>query len=166
MILVSACLLGLHTRYDQDTCPHPELIDLLEKGFIIPVCPEQLGGLPTPRPGSEIKGGTGHDVLAGKARVISEKGDNFTEQYIKGARETLYLAQLHKSPAAILKARSPACGSKEIYDGSHKGVLRPGAGVAAALLAENGITIYSEEDIVPHLLNKLVKLLNITKLLV
>ncbi len=159
MILVSSCLLGLHTRYDQDTCPHPELIDLLRRGFVLPVCPEQLGGLPTPRPGSEIKGGTGHDVLLGKARVKSREGDDFTEQYIKGAQETLYLAQLLKAPAAILKARSPACGGKEIYGGSHTGVLRPGAGVAAALLAENGITIYSEEDLNPGLLDELVRML-------
>ncbi|NLJ34097.1 MAG: DUF523 domain-containing protein [Firmicutes bacterium] len=155
MILVSACLLGLHTRYDQGTCHNQELIDLLRQGLVIPVCPEQLGGLPTPRPCSEIKGGSGPDVLAGRAMVQSREGDDFTEQYIRGAQEALYLAQLLKTPAAILKAHSPACGSKKIYDGSHKRVLRPGVGVLAALLRENGITVYSEEDLNPGLLKKL-----------
>jgi uncharacterized protein YbbK (DUF523 family) len=157
VLLISACLLGLHTRYDRGTNCNGELLKLFQQGRAIPVCPEQLGGLPTPRPPAEIQGGTGHDVLAGRARVVSVQGDDFTEEFLRGAGETLYLAQTLQTPVAILKARSPSCGNREIYDGSHRGSLRPGVGVAAALLMENGITVYSEEDIEPALLAKLLE---------
>lgn len=158
VLLVSACLLGLHTCYDGGTRCHRDLLELFQQGKAIPVCPEQLGGLPTPRPPAEIKGGTGCDVLAGKARVVSVQGDDFTEQFLRGAEEVVYLAQKLRTPAAILKARSPSCGSKEIYDGSHSGRLRPGTGVATALLAKNGITVYSEEDIDSVLLDQLLNM--------
>lgn len=157
MLLISACLVGLHTCYDGGTRCSGELLKLFQAGKAIPVCPEQLGGLPTPRPPAEIQGGTGHDVLAGRARVVSVQGDDFTEKFLRGAGETLYVAQALKTPVAILKARSPSCGSRGIYDGSFSGHLRPGVGVAAALLMEKGITVYSEEDIEPALLAKLLE---------
>ena len=83
-------------------------------------------------------------------------GDDVTAQFIRGAEETLYLAQQLKIRAAILKARSPSCGNREIYDGSHRGILRPGAGVAAALLSQHGIAVYSEEEFTAELLEELL----------
>ena len=156
VLLVSACLLGLHTCYDGGTRCRREILGLFREGKAIPVCPEQLGGLPTPRPPAEIQGGTGHDVLAGRARVETIAGDDVTAQFIRGAEETLYLAQQLKIRAAILKARSPSCGNREIYDGSHRGILRPGAGVAAALLFQHGIAVYSEEEFTAELLEELL----------
>ncbi len=144
MYLVSACLLGLKTRFDGESrFPHDAPVIPLEK--LIPVCPEQLGGLPTPRHPAEIQGGRGEDVLAGKAVVINSQGENVTRSFLKGARETLYLALLYEVKGAFLKNGSPSCGCYSIYDGSFNGIKRPGSGVTAALLRAYGINIYDEE---------------------
>jgi len=109
------------------------------------VCPEQLGGCPTPRDPCEIAGGDGGDVLDGRCAVISWTGADMTEKFIKGAYETLKIAKACGAKKAILKARSPSCGAGRIYDGTFSGKTIPGNGVAAELLIRNGIEVYSEE---------------------
>lgn len=146
-VLISACLLGVNCKYNGGNNKADMLEELMDKVTFIPVCPEQLGGLTTPRLPSEIKAMDGAAVLEGKANVISNKGEDVTIQFTKGAEETLRIAKLYNCEAAILKQRSPSCGSKEIYDGSFQGKVKPGLGVTAALLAKHGIKLYSEENL-------------------
>ncbi len=141
MILVSACLCGVHCRYDGKAKPDEEVIALLQAGQAIPVCPEQLGGLPVPRPPAEIIEGDGAAVLNGVARVFNRLGQDVTEAFIAGAEETLLLARLSGAEKAILKANSPSCGAGVIYDGTFSGGTRAGDGVASALLKKNGIEV-------------------------
>lgn len=147
MILVSACLLGVNCRYDGLAKRYEALTDLAAKGKVIPVCPEQLGGCPTPRQRCEIAGGTGADVLAGICSVKSVTGEDMTESFVKGARETLKIAKACNVKRAILKSRSPSCGFGQIYDGSFEGRLVDGNGVTAELLNQNGIQLFSEETL-------------------
>lgn len=139
-ILVSACLLGVCCRYDGESKPCEEVIKLREKYILIPICPEVDGGLPTPRTPSERVGD----------RVLMRDGKDVTENYRKGAEEALRLAREYSCAAAILKARSPSCGSGKIYDGSFSGNLTDRDGVCAELLKKNGISVFTEEEI--HLL--------------
>ncbi len=127
--LISACLLGLCTRYDGKTRPDTFDFSLTEGYHLIPVCPEQLGGLPTPRPAADIVGGDGHDVLQGKAKVLSREGDDFTNEFIKGAEQVLKIAKMFNCQSALLKARSPSCAVSGL------------PGVTAALLMKNSITV-------------------------
>ncbi|MDK2918065.1 MAG: hypothetical protein PWQ37_798 [Candidatus Petromonas sp.] len=146
MILVSACLVGVNCRYNGKSSMNKNLIDfLMGKNYVI-ICPEQLGGLPTPRKPSEIVDGDGHDVLKGKTKVLDNEDRDVTGFFIKGAKETLKIADLYGAKTAILKANSPSCGSKKIYDGSFSGKLKDGKGVTAALLKENGILVLDEEN--------------------
>jgi uncharacterized protein YbbK (DUF523 family) len=150
LILVSACLIGKRCRYDGDGFDgYPELARLVEEGRALPVCPEQLGGLPTPRPPAELQGGDGADVLAGTARITRIDGPDVTEAFLEGARETLAIARSCGATAAILKARSPSCGSKQVYDGSFSGALKPGKGLTAAMLEQAGLALYDEDDPLP-----------------
>jgi len=146
MILVSACLVGSNCRYNGGTNFDQNVISKLEGKRWIPVCPEQLGGLQTPRTPAEIQDGDGAMALVGEAKVKSKNGVDVTENFIKGAKETLYLAQMLGATEAILKERSPSCGSCKIYDGSFQGKPKQGSGVAAALLKQHGIIVKSEED--------------------
>ena len=136
-ILVSACLLGCECRYKNDGCPNEEIISLAKDNEIIPVCPEQLGGLPTPRLPSERVGD----------KVIMSDGTDVTKQYMKGAQTALYLAKTLNADYAILKAKSPSCGHGLIYDGTFTGAKIPGNGVTTELLLKNGIAVYSEEEL-------------------
>ncbi|MGN0493459.1 MAG: DUF523 domain-containing protein [Acutalibacteraceae bacterium] len=136
-ILVSACLLGAACRYDGQSKPDEGVIALKDKYALIPVCPELLGGLSTPRIPCEIKGG----------RVINRAGEDKTSEYRKGAEEVLRLARLLDCNTAVLKKKSPSCGSGEIYDGSFSGVTVTGDGICAELLKKNGIKIINEEQI-------------------
>ncbi len=147
MIIVSACLCGINTRYDGKNNLNEKVAKLLKEGKAVLVCPEQLGGLSTPRPAHEIKGGTGSEVLDGYARVISINGEDGTLDFIKGAEETLKIAKQVDAKAAILKAKSPSCGFSKIYDGSFSKTKIEGNGVTAELLIRNGIKVYTEEDI-------------------
>ncbi len=147
MILVSTCLLGLNTKYDGGHNFSQSVAALGKSIQFIPVCPEQLGGLPTPRPPAEIQGGDGCDVLAGKASVMTHAGSDNTEAFLHGARETLKLAAATGVVAALLKSHSPSCGNFRIYDGSFSGTKRDGTGVAAALLLKNGIPVFNEEQV-------------------
>lgn len=140
-VLVSACLAGFPCRYDGKSQPHPEVMRLIAAGLAIPICPEQLGGLPTPRSAAEIIGGDGHDVLAGKARVMNVADEDVTEQFVRGAEIVADLAQLCGATVAILQERSPSCGTSKVYDGSFSRQLRPGQGVTAAKLAQLGLEV-------------------------
>lgn len=146
MYLVSACLLGVNCRYDGGSYNNEKLKELAKQGLVIPVCPEQLGGCGTPRPPCEICGGSGGDVLDGRCRVISERGEDKTDNFINGAIETLKLAEAFGAKKAILKSRSPSCGRGRIYDGTFSARTAAGNGVTAELLIRNGIEVFSEED--------------------
>lgn len=138
-ILVSACLLGCQTRYDGASKPCDAVLALAEENVLIPVCPEQLGGLPTPRlPSERTPDGT---------KVMAKNGTDVTEQYMRGAQTALRLAELNRVDLCILKSGSPACGCGLIYDGSFSGRKVPGYGVAAQLLKEAGYTVMTEEDV-------------------
>lgn len=135
-ILVSACLLGVCCRYDGGSKPDAAVLELAKRRVLVPVCPEQLGGLPTPRPRHERRGG----------RVVSEHGRDGTEAFERGAEEALRIARLTGCRRAILKARSPSCGAGEIYDGSFGGALVPGDGVLAAKLKREGMEVRTEDE--------------------
>lgn len=135
-ILVSACLMGVNCRYKGDGAMIPEIGTLMEHCCLIPVCPEIMGGLATPRVPAERQGG----------RVVTKDGGDVTEQYRKGAKETARLAALYGCRYALLKERSPSCGSGWIYDGTFGRRLVPGDGVAAARLKEEGIAVYGESS--------------------
>jgi uncharacterized protein YbbK (DUF523 family) len=144
MKLVSACLLGINCKYDGRNNANSKVICLKD---LVPVCPEQLGGQPTPRPNSEITGGSGHDVIGGLAKVIEKDGNDVTSSFIKGANEVLNIAKSLDIKEAILKARSPSCGCGKIYDGTFTRKLINGDGVTTALLKKNGIMVITEEDL-------------------
>jgi len=146
MLLVSACLLGLDCRYNGGSNLDKGLLDFLKDKEYVIACPEQLGGMATPRKPCEIVDGTGNDVLLGNSRVKDEQGEDATEFFIKGAQETLKIAELYNVKSAILKERSPSCGSTKIYDGKFNGKLKEGKGVTAALLEKNNISVFSEEN--------------------
>jgi uncharacterized protein YbbK (DUF523 family) len=136
-ILVSACLLGVNCRYDGRNGKNEDVLKLMEAFNLIPVCPEQLGGLKTPREASERS----------DSRVINKAGQDVTACFRRGAEETLEIGKLYGCKRAILKERSPSCGYGVIYDGTFTGKRIPGSGVAASLLEENGITITGESGI-------------------
>ncbi len=136
-ILVSACMLGCPCRYDGKSKPNDGVLALMEHHTLIPVCPEQMGGLATPRPPAERKGDG----------VFTENDTDVTAQYRRGAEEALRLARLYGCTCAILKERSPSCGSGEIYDGRFSRTLIEGDGVTAALLKQNGIAVYGESEV-------------------
>lgn len=136
-VLVSACLLGVRCRYDGASKPLPGLERLLDAIDPVPVCPEQLGGLPTPRTPAERCGD----------RVVTRDGPDVTAQYQRGAQEALRLAQLTGCTLALLKEKSPSCGCGRIYDGTHTGTLTGGNGVTAELLLQNGVHVFGETQL-------------------
>ncbi len=138
MIIVSACLAGVRCRYDGKSADVKEIKSLVGEGKALPLCPEQLGGLPTPRFPSEIVAGSGEEVLDGKARVINECGKEVTRQFVRGARAVADLAELVGAGQAVLKKGSPSCGCGRI---KRKGRLVKGNGVCAALLLRAGIEV-------------------------
>lgn len=147
MIIVSACLAGIDCNYKGKSAPNKDIISLIRQKKAIPVCPEQLGGLETPRSGARIVSGKGDDVLDGKSEVITDNGNNVTKEYIKGAEETLKIAKILKCRVAILKQGSPSCGKGKTYGGEKERMPVDGDGVTISLLRRNGIQVYSEEDL-------------------
>ena len=135
-MLISACLLGVKCRYDGGGQALPELTALMARYELIPVCPEQLGGLPTPRTPSERRDG----------RVVARDGTDVTDAFRRGAEQACRIARLYGARLALLKARSPSCGHREIYDGSFTGRRIPGSGVTAEALAAMGLSLYDEND--------------------
>ncbi len=130
-ILVSSCLLGLNCRFDGENNYSKEIDEFLKDYEVVPVCPEIMGGLPTPRIGAERVGD----------KVFTKEGRDVTAQYKKGAEEVLFLAKKYNIKKALFKLRSPSCGSNKIYDGTFTNTVTDGNGVTAELLKENGIEI-------------------------
>lgn len=145
MILVSGCLSGANCFYNGISKASEPIKKLVEEKKAVPVCPELLGGLPPLREPSEIKGGTGKDVLAEKCRVITKSGKDVTLNFIAGAQRVLLLAKKYNAEKAVLKSCSPACGCGQIYDGSFTGKLVEGDGVTCALLKINEIQVVSDD---------------------
>ncbi len=145
-IAVSACLAGIPCRYDGKSQPDPDIVKLVAEGKAITICPECLGGLPIPRIPAEIAGGSGEDVLDGKARVIASDGKtkiDVTEAFLNGAESALAIVRSNGIHRVVLKANSPSCGCGMIYDGTFSGSKKQGNGVTAALLIRNGIDVSS-----------------------
>jgi len=145
-ILVSSCLLGLASRYDGSDNYSQAVADYLQRNSLtpIPVCPEQLAGLPTPRPKCWFTKGTGADILVGRGQIRNAQGGDVSNIFLRGAEQSLKLARLTNCQQAMLKQRSPSCGSRRVHQ---DGQLVPGMGVTAALLAQQGLTILSEEEL-------------------
>ena len=142
MYLVSSCLAGLNSRYDGKNSENDIVTNLINKGKAIPICPEQLGGLSTPRSSCEI-------VIDeyGDKKVISNDNVDCTLEYYKGAERTLAIVKVLDIKKVILKSKSPSCGCGLIYDGTYSGRLIIGNGITAELLLKNGIEVLSENDI-------------------
>lgn len=136
-IMVSGCLMGHECRYKGDHCKCDALLALAERHTLIPMCPEQFGGLATPRDPAEIIGD----------RVISKQGNDVTAAYTKGAETALSIAKLNHVSVAVLKANSPSCGKGVIYDGTFTGRKIPGNGIAAARFLEEDIAVFTEDEI-------------------
>ncbi len=137
MKLCSACLLGVNCRYDGKAKSNEKVLKLAKEEVLIPICPEQLGGLSTPRKPAEQQG----------ERVVCKNGEDVTENFNRGGQQVLELAKLLNIKTAILKQKSPSCGCGQIYDGTFSGTIIKGDGVTAKLLKENGIKVLTEEDL-------------------
>ncbi len=137
MKIVSACLVGINCNYKDESSLCPKVVELVKQGKAIPVCPEQLGGLTTPRTPAEQKGD----------KVITKDGEDVTAEFEKGAQEGLKIAKLVDCDVAILKSKSPSCGAGKIYDGTFSKTLIDGDGTFAKLLKENGIKVLTEDEL-------------------
>lgn len=141
MILVSACLVGINCKYSGGNNYNQKIFDLVKEGKAIPICPEQLGGLNTPRKPVELK------VINGKRYAIDNEGNDFTENFERGALEVLKLAKNLNINKAILQPRSPSCGVNKIYSGNFDNKLVDGNGILTELLKQNGIDVLTPNDI-------------------
>lgn len=137
MKIVSACLAGINCDYKGGSRSCPKVIELVKQGKAIPVCPEQLGGLTTPRTAAEQSGD----------KVITKDGEDVTAQFVSGAEESLKIAKMVDCDGAILKSKSPSCGSGKVYDGTFSKTLIDGDGTFAKLLKENDIEVLTEDEI-------------------
>lgn len=147
MIFVSACLIGESCKYNGGNNLNNKVMDFLKDKEYIAICPEVSGGLSTPRDPSEIEDGAGNKVLDGKNKVYSDKGEDVTANFLKGAYNTLELAKKHNPELIILKAKSPSCGKGKTYDGTFSKTLIKGNGVTAELLIKNGYKIIIEDEL-------------------
>ena len=136
-ILVSACLMGYECRYKGDGCKNQKLASLKDGNILIPVCPEQLGGLPTPRFPSERVGD----------KVIAKNGQDVTEQYVRGADFAVEIAKANEVDFCVMKANSPSCGKGKIYDGTFSGNKKDGNGVTVDKLLAAGFSVITEEEL-------------------
>ena len=143
-VLVSACLLGIPCRYNCRTKSRPDILDDLDI-IPVPICPEQLGGLPTPRPPAYFIGGDGQDVLEGGATLMNREDIDVTHHFIHGAENVCKIAQLLKIKWAILKEKSPSCATHLVWT---KDSLLSGVGVTAAMLKQMGVSIMNEDGMV------------------
>lgn len=144
MILVSACLLGENCKYSGGNNRNEAVCRYVGEGEYVPFCPEQAGGLPTPRLPSEIRDG----------RVLARDGTDVTAAFARGAEKALVLCREKGVTEAILKEGSPSCGCHLVYDGTFSNKKIPGMGVTARLLSERGIRLRSEQDIEAEIINK------------
>lgn len=152
-ILVSACLLGLKTRYNGESRANAAVLDLLRtEGWTpIPVCPEQCGGLSTPRPKAEFRSGDGSSLSEGQGQIVNTIGEDVSALFLQGADLTVSIARLCRCTVALLKERSPSCGVHNIY---RNGELTEGIGATAFCLKKAGLQLFSEEDVIDGQLNK------------
>ncbi len=142
MYIVSSCLAGINCRYDGANNLNEKVVKLVKEGKAIPVCPEMLGGLETPRVASEII-----KDEDGDRKVINKDGKDLTIEFVKGAMKTAAIAKIIEADKAIMKKHSPACGYGKIYDGTFSNNLVEGNGITAELLIENGIEILTVDDL-------------------
>lgn len=147
MYLISACLCGVNCKYNGLNNLNDKCLELLRKGEALLVCPEQLGGLNTPRIPSEILGNAKDIIELNKGKVINKEGKDVTKEFLKGAKEALKIAKEANIKKAILKESSPSCGSNFVYDGNFTGNKIKGKGITAYLLEKEGIEIISEKDL-------------------
>ena len=147
MIVVSACLVGVNCKYNGGNNDNEKVKEFLKNKEFILICPEQLGGLTTPRDPSEINNIDGREVLKGNSKVISCENKDVTDNFLQGARESLKIAQMYNCKKALLKEGSPSCGCNYIYDGSFTGNKISGVGVTTALFKENNIEVFSEKEL-------------------
>lgn len=149
-ILISACLLGVNCNY-KGSCSYDFSKNncfwssINRKYNIIPICPEQLGGLSTPRIPSELQDSAAN-IESGKGRIVNKKGLDVTKNFVNGANEVLRLSKMYNVHFAVLKSKSPSCGTKTVYDGTFSGVLIDGLGYTAYLLRKSKVTIYDEYE--------------------
>lgn len=146
MYIISSCLCGVNCKYSGGNNLNNKCLDLLKEGKAVLVCPEQLGGLPTPRTPSEIQG-TSEGILNGKNKIITKEKIDVTKEFLKGAYETLHIAKLSNINKAILKDGSPSCGVNYVYDGNFNGTKIKGKGLTATILAKYGIDVISDIDL-------------------
>jgi uncharacterized protein YbbK (DUF523 family) len=146
-IVISPCLIGIKTRWDESCDEHQEILNLVKSNQAIFMCAEQLGGMTTPREPSEIEPGkTATDVLDGNAKVYSITGKDVTEQFVVGAQRILNFCLDVGVEIAILQSYSPSCGSERTYDGTFTDTTIPGKGITAELLNQKGIKVYNEKN--------------------
>lgn len=145
VLLISACLVGLNCRFDGKSKKLEIVESLKEKFILVPVCPEQLGGLPTPRKPAMFDVGDGEKLLKGLSRLLDENGKDVSQNFVRGAFETLKVARLYKERlfGCLMKERSPSCGVNSVYI---NGKLSKGCGVSVALLKAKGYKIVSSEE--------------------
>ena len=141
MMLISACLVGINCKYNGGNNYNKKALELVKKGLAIPICPEQLGGLTTPRNPSEIK------TIDNEVRVIDNKNNDVTKEFERGANEVLKLAKILNVDKVILKSKSPSCGIGKVYDGTFSNKLIDGNGILVKLLMDNNIEVIDIEDI-------------------
>lgn len=146
MYLISACLCGVNCKYNGGNNYSKYCDDLFKSGKAILICPEQLGGLPTPRVPSELRN-SAKEILNGNGEILTKDGRDVTEEFVKGAKEVEEIAKKLNIEGAILKDGSPSCGVNYIYDGTFKGNKIKGRGITAEILVQNGISVISENDI-------------------
>jgi uncharacterized protein YbbK (DUF523 family) len=137
MRICSACLLGVKCRFDGNACVNEKVLKLAREEALIPVCPEILGGLATPRRPAEVRG----------KKVITDLEDDVSNQYAKGAEETLHIAQLYGIKEAVFKQNSPSCGCGKVHDGTFSDRIVKGDGITTALLKKNGVNVITEDDL-------------------
>jgi uncharacterized protein YbbK (DUF523 family) len=148
-VLVSSCLLGQPVRYNGSDAPSDKTIlsQWQSEGRLVHFCPEIAAGFPTPRPPAETIGGDGKEVLKGQAKVFEDTGADVTDMFVDGAQRALEFAKNNQVGIAILTDGSPSCGSTFVYDGNFTGKTIPGKGVTTVLFEQNGIRVFSENQI-------------------
>ncbi len=164
-ILVSACLAGARVRYDgsDNYCDNSTFFKLLSKGRIITICPEVASGCSIPRPPVEIVGtNSGAGVFNGTSRAMTKDGTDVSDMFISGAEIAFDLVLKNNIKIAILKSKSPSCGSSGIYDGSFSRTVIDGYGVTTYFLKQKGIEVYSEKEI-PMVAERIKMLENLHK---
>lgn len=147
MILISACLCGVDCKYRGGNNFNEKVYSLFKDGKAQLVCPEQLGGLPTPRHPAEICQGNAEDIINGRGKLLNNQGEDVARYFLKGAEETLKIANALNCKKAILKSKSPSCGCGKVYNGKFDGTIISGNGVTAQLLLDNGIEVLTEENL-------------------